>query len=124
MCLRFQFCTHQRDCILHFQKKVKFVVPYCPVSTYRTLLLKDGVEGSRLWTVSCNFDVLHRRLCADRDKIPEGRTFTHILHLSDSTVPVKRTYDVNLALFTLSTIDLSDGLRPNFAPQSPNNVFI
>jgi hypothetical protein len=30
MCLRFQFCTHQRvcTCILYFLKKVKFVVPY------------------------------------------------------------------------------------------------
>jgi hypothetical protein len=27
MCLRFQFCTHQRVCILHFRKKVKFAVP-------------------------------------------------------------------------------------------------
>jgi hypothetical protein len=70
--------------------------------------------------VSRNCDVLHRRLCADRDKIPEGRTSTYILHLSDSAVPVKRTYE-NVVLFTLSTIDLSDGLRPNFAPQSPNN---
>jgi hypothetical protein len=26
-CLRFQFCTHQMVCILHFLKKVKFVVP-------------------------------------------------------------------------------------------------
>jgi hypothetical protein len=32
MCLRFQFCTHQRVCILYFLKKVKFVVPYCPFS--------------------------------------------------------------------------------------------
>ncbi len=31
MCLRFQFCTHQRVCILYFLKKVKFVVPYCTV---------------------------------------------------------------------------------------------
>jgi hypothetical protein len=29
MCLRFQFCNHQRVCTLHFLKKVKFVVPYC-----------------------------------------------------------------------------------------------
>ncbi len=29
MFLRFQFCTHQRVCILYFLKKVKFVVPYC-----------------------------------------------------------------------------------------------
>ncbi len=29
MCLRFQFCTHQRVCILHLLKKVKFVVPLC-----------------------------------------------------------------------------------------------
>ncbi len=28
MCLRFQFCTYHRVCILHFLKKVKFVVPY------------------------------------------------------------------------------------------------
>jgi hypothetical protein len=28
MCPRFQFCTHQRVCILHFLKKVEFVVPY------------------------------------------------------------------------------------------------
>jgi hypothetical protein len=27
MCLRFQFCTHQRACILYFIKKIKFVVP-------------------------------------------------------------------------------------------------
>ncbi len=26
MCLRFQFCAHLRVCILHFLKKVKFVV--------------------------------------------------------------------------------------------------
>jgi hypothetical protein len=31
MCLRFQFCTHQRVCVLHFLKKVKFVVPYCTI---------------------------------------------------------------------------------------------
>jgi hypothetical protein len=29
MCLRFQFCTYQRVCMLYFLKKVKFVVPYC-----------------------------------------------------------------------------------------------
>jgi hypothetical protein len=28
MCLRYQFCSHQRVCILHFLKKVKFVVPF------------------------------------------------------------------------------------------------
>jgi hypothetical protein len=31
MYLKFQFCTHQRICILHFLKKVKFVLPYCTV---------------------------------------------------------------------------------------------
>ncbi len=33
---------------------------------------------------SCNLDVLHRPLCADSDKIPEGGTYTvltYILHL-------------------------------------------
>ncbi len=34
MCLRFQFCTHQRVCILYFLKKVKFVVPYCTVGRW------------------------------------------------------------------------------------------
>ncbi len=29
----------------------------------------------------CYCDVLHRRLCADSDKIPEGRTSTYISHL-------------------------------------------
>jgi hypothetical protein len=29
-------------------------------------------------------DVLHRPLCADSDKIPEGWTSTYILHLSGS----------------------------------------
>ncbi len=31
---------------------------------------------------SCNCDVLHRRLFADSDKIPEGGNSTYILHLS------------------------------------------
>ncbi len=31
---------------------------------------------------SCNCDVLHRRLGADSDKIPEGWTSIYILHLS------------------------------------------
>jgi hypothetical protein len=31
---------------------------------------------------ACNCDVLHRRLYADSDKIPEGGASTYILHLS------------------------------------------
>ncbi len=37
MCLRFQFCTHQRVCILYFLKKGKFVVPYCTYCIYMSL---------------------------------------------------------------------------------------
>jgi hypothetical protein len=29
MCHGFQFCTHQKVCVLHFLKKGKFVLPYC-----------------------------------------------------------------------------------------------
>jgi hypothetical protein len=33
-----------------------------------------------------NRDFLHRPLCKDSDKIPEGGTSTYILHLSDLTL--------------------------------------
>ncbi len=41
----------------------------------------EGSLHSCTWQ-SCNCDVLHRRLGADSDKIPEGGTFSYILHLS------------------------------------------
>ncbi len=49
-----------------------------------TLHLKETGEGSLYSCTlsSCNCDVLHRTLCADSDKIPEGGTSTYILHLS------------------------------------------
>ncbi len=50
MCIRFQFCTHQRVCVLNFLKKVKFVVPYCTVYTVHTswLFLDGGEVGGRI----------------------------------------------------------------------------
>jgi hypothetical protein len=49
-----------------------------------TLHLKEGGEGSlhSCTLQSCNCDVLHRPLCADSDRIPEGGTSTYIPHLS------------------------------------------
>jgi hypothetical protein len=44
MCLRFQFCTHQRVCVLTviFFKKVKFVVPYLVGLLERSVQLAGG----------------------------------------------------------------------------------
>jgi hypothetical protein len=39
-------------------------------------------NGHKNFLGPCNRDVLHQRLHEDSDKIPEGRTSTHILHLS------------------------------------------
>ncbi len=49
--------------------------------SHSTLHLKEGVEGSPYSCTlqSCNCDILHRPLCADKDKIPEGRSSTYIL---------------------------------------------
>ncbi len=44
MCLRFQFWTHHRVWVLHFQKKVKVVVPYCA-------LWKNG-DKTVVWPVT------------------------------------------------------------------------
>ncbi len=46
-----------------------------------TLHLKEGGEGS-LYTIVLFRVVLHRLLCEDSHKIPEGRTSIYILHLS------------------------------------------
>jgi hypothetical protein len=49
-----------------------------------TLHLKEGGVCTLVLMLSFNCDVLHRRLGADSDKIPEGGTSTYILHLSGS----------------------------------------
>jgi hypothetical protein len=47
----------------------------CPQRDSHALHLKEGGEGSLYSCIlqSCNFDVLHRRLGADSDKIPEHK---------------------------------------------------
>jgi hypothetical protein len=56
MCLRFQFCTHQRVCILHFLKKVKFVdvVPYCTCISCPHL-----GDFLHIWGIFCTSTILY-----------------------------------------------------------------
>ncbi len=46
MYLRFQFCTHHSVCILHFLKKVKFVVPYCAHSLFTLTYTQTGAAAT------------------------------------------------------------------------------
>ncbi len=70
--LLFSVCKEYFDCLRE------------TLTQYITFNLAEGGVGSRYSCILkfCNHDVLHRPLCEDSEKIPEGRTSTYILHLS------------------------------------------
>ncbi len=57
----------------------------CPQRDFHAVHYIEKKGGERLCSCTlncCNCDVLHRRLCADSDKIPKGGASAYILHLS------------------------------------------
>jgi hypothetical protein len=60
-------------------------LPYVQSSTVNFSFNGNGCKN---YLRPFNRDVLHRPLCEDSDKIPEGRTSAYILHLSGSTYSI------------------------------------
>jgi hypothetical protein len=72
MCLRFKFCTHLRVCILHFLKKVKFVVPNQPLSL-DTEQERQESELESLFREQLGKDWEQERLDCEPERRAEGR---------------------------------------------------
>jgi hypothetical protein len=56
MCLRFQFCTHQRVCILHFQKKSNSLYPIPHIMIFsRSIVYKYVIVESNVFRMLSDF---------------------------------------------------------------------
>jgi hypothetical protein len=85
MCLRFQFCTHQRVCILHFPKKSNSLYPKSPASTqlprtkrttgrWKTLGQRPADASLTENETSAEIEKIRRRLSSHSSRIVWGWT--------------------------------------------------